>query len=251
LIDNSNGGMLMSIEHEHGGLLMVAALSLGIGFGVAACDSSLQSDIDPSTSDEIESREASASDSCTQVQDWFDENRQRLPSSYDAIIRYPDQYRRAIVPALPPAVQSALWRTQIERFASSRIAMSPDQSETLEAVFELLSPLFFAAHLNSPESDLATNETAHIALDQVAEAFGADEAGMLLGHFGPVDITGPGNVDSSSRATAPRCICNTNNDHCWLIGNSKCTHGVIPCTALVRGCGRLLLESCNGFCTPR
>lgn len=216
---------------------MVAGLQLAVGYG---CGS-------PSAIEETGARSNSegkpatvhASDSCADVDAWIEENQGRLPSEYDAILQFPDQYRRAIFATQSADVQSALWQTQFERYRVQHAPLTVDQSAVLEFAADLVSPELFTM----PQEE-AASLVARVLEPRVIEAFGVDEGRALLGQLGPVD-------PASVAVTAlPDCICNIQADYCavWVPG-SKCTYGVIPCTFRSRGCGGTLLSPCNGFCT--
>jgi hypothetical protein len=176
---------------------------------------------------------------CAQVARWIDENRDRLPSSYDEIVRFPEQFRWAIFSAHRPDVRSALFRAQFARFRL-RPALTEEQRDVLDRADVLMSPALYAPH-DSP-AYLATVEMQLDLERRSIAAFGPEETWALMAHLGPPEAT-----TSHSSAPAllpPTCDCNLSSDWCGLLGK-KCR--AIPCNITIL-CGTFGSQPCNGVC---
>ena len=127
-----------------------------------------------------------AENHCASMNDWLSQNRDNLPATYDEVIRFPAECRKLLFVELPPAVQSAVWRTQIERYRAQHPALNAEQRAVLDRAAELLSPSSLAIPQDSPERTAfdAAVEALH---EQSVNAFGKKETGILFAQIGPGD----------------------------------------------------------------
>jgi hypothetical protein len=216
-------------SHAHA-LFTSLALQIIAGFGLVGGSASTmeedQSDI---------GAEPMSADSCIQVRAWIERNQDSLPSTYETIARFPPQYRKAIVVAQSPAIQSRLWRTHLERYIAEHPALTAEQSAVLELAVELATPALFAMSEESFTKIAGSRSLAELGR-RATSAFGAGEARAVLEEIGR---------EESATAYRPFCQCSTLSDYC--VG-SRCRFGLIPCIWTGAGCGTFLRFSCNGIC---
>jgi hypothetical protein len=217
-------------------------------FGTAACGTGAETAPEASTRAQIVEpvrppAGVTSEDNCEQVARWVDQNRDALPSTYDEIVRFPDQYRGAIFGALQPEMQSALFRAQIARFRF-RQSLTDEQLAVLNRADTLMSP---ALYTKRDSLDPDTVEMMHDLERRSTAAFGLEEARALIAHLGPPEETTPEETTADPPVRAldrPYCGCSTSSDWCFVSGK---TCRVIPCISTNR-CGSGLIYRCNGVC---
>lgn len=166
--------------------------------------------------------------------EWVEQNKDRLPTTYEDIIAYPLTYRRAIHARLSPTAQRQLWMEHLSRYRAAHPDLDPRQRAVLsKAIATASKPATF-------ESALAPDE----ALDRLGtiaiEAFGKQQARGLLATLGSVPSP------ASHCPTLPdACECSTQSDYCSVAcrydGNNTCLH-------TNKGCGTFWQYPCNGCC---
>ncbi|MGW8552556.1 bacteriocin fulvocin C-related protein [Streptomyces tubercidicus] len=160
---------------------------------------------------------------------WVQANMSQLPRTYEAIVRHPIPYRKAIYQAISPQERSQAW---LEHFAKLR-AERPDLSATQERVFRdlvELTPRVFASPARHTAELRALSERAR-------RAFGVEGAYALIARLGPPDARSARRGD---------CDCSRGDGYwCLFHGATKC--GPISCNPQ-DGCGDLWNERCNGIC---
>ena len=108
---------------------------------------------------------------------WIAENPDKMPRTYDEIIRFPHAYRVEIYDHLQPYEQSALWHEQIARYRAKH-AITPEQQAIFERALKEVSPEAFA---KPPPVD------GNALIRDAAKAFGRRLAWALFGQIGPED----------------------------------------------------------------
>src|SRR5262245_7943260 len=88
---------------------------------------------------------------CEPMKAWIARNKDNLPATYDEVIRFPPQCRRLLYIELSPAVQSSLWRTQIERYRARHPSLDAEQEALLDRAIQVISPASCALSPDSPE----------------------------------------------------------------------------------------------------
>ncbi len=167
---------------------------------------------------------------------WVTANRDRLPQTYQAIIAYSPDYRRAIHAALPASTRARLWR---EHVASYRAAHPPATSEQQRALADLERYISDDAVFGGDKGD---KSDARVRADQemsrqMIAAFGADEAYRVMASLGPDDQPVP--------ARAEYCSCSDASDFCRV--GTHCQYRV-SCERIPSGCGAWWDYTCDGHC---
>ena len=122
-----------------------------VAFGLVACSAADEPTVDVEKSTLVATPEGvHAEDDCQTVRVWLDTHRDALPASYDEVIGFPLQYRRAIVASHSPNVRSALWRAHIERYVQQH--PPPSVLGALGADTSMVSPEPRLGVLPSPEA---------------------------------------------------------------------------------------------------
>jgi hypothetical protein len=120
------------------------------------------------------------------MQEWIAQDRSRLPTTYDEFLRYPAECRRLLYIELPPAMQSVLWRTQIERYRSRHPDLTSAQLAVLDRALELLSPTSFAISQDSQQWKIFMASVESLT-EESLRVFGEHETGILFAQLGPGD----------------------------------------------------------------
>ncbi|MGK4005752.1 bacteriocin fulvocin C-related protein [Sorangium sp. So ce1036] len=145
----------------------------------------------------------SAEDDGGKVQDWIAANRDRLPSTYDELVRFPPQYRKAIFAAQTPEVRSVFFRSQFERYREQHPSLSAEQRAALAYAIELTTPELFSASRYSPGPERSVDAKLRELQERMIAAFGVDEARGLVAQLGPLDPAATkqpfGRADEASR----------------------------------------------------
>jgi hypothetical protein len=180
----------------------------------------------------------------------------QLSSAAASIQSYPFAYRKAIMAALPPATQSAVWQSYIESYLAANPGIEPAAASALQSALAFLTP---EALSQSPTD--AERAQIHAIAAQVTASLGKDTALDLLYRLGPAD----GAFSSAEPVTqkladfvrrsftlyaggGSDCECNTG----WgCDGATKCSSSV-GCTTVTSwpACGWLWEDPCDGGCIP-
>ncbi|MGK4005753.1 bacteriocin fulvocin C-related protein [Sorangium sp. So ce1036] len=198
----------------------------------------------------------SPEDGCQKVDAWLEANRTALPSTFRDVVRFPVQYRKAIISSHSPGMRSALWRERFEVYARRRPSLTPAQQAVVERAIVFASPELFSIDRDSPNWNEAVDAPLRELMNDAEVAFGFEEARALLAIFGPLDLVAAdqifapvaGNFVAANANRVAECPCSTQSDYCSY--PYHCTYQYPrPCTKLSFGCGSLLLYECNGWCS--
>jgi hypothetical protein len=162
------------------------------------------------------------------AQSWVQANKDKLPTSYAAVIGYPMEYRRAIFQASPPAVRSRLWVDHFAQYRAVHPSLSPAQSKVLAAASALAADVRLFG--GAPDARVTALEEASTS------AFGLAENHSLIGALGP-------NPRPDSPANDCDCEAGAGSPYCW--GDPCEWYG---CSYTSSGCGPLWLSQCTGNC---
>ncbi len=168
--------------------------------------------------------------SCAELRTWAQPLAGTL-STLDDIARYDRPHRRALFSALTPAVQAALWREQITRFAEYPNVPPPQRILAREAI-GLITPALYRHE--------ATATQAFTAFWQRAKTAFADPMSKRA-------WTNVGALSTSliERGHADQLFCDCSKS--WA---TECPSGVCAdaaCTQTI-SCGPLALYVCDGIC---
>lgn len=237
--------------------LKAALLPLGAASVIAACNAS--DEVESTTFEEsvltATPEGVSAEDDCKKVNAWLEANRDTLPLSYDKIIQFPIQYRRAIVSVHSPVAKSVLWRAHFNQYMRQHPSLTPGQQTVVERAIGQVSPEFFAVDKDSPDWSKTIDAPLRALRQQAEEALGFEEARALLETFGPVDpaiveaMLGASPKEAANTSAKPllaECPCSTSSD--WCTSPAKCKYQYWSCTITPFGCGSVGVYSCNGWC---
>jgi hypothetical protein len=183
---------------------------------------------------------ALADEACAAARSWVDANRGRLPESYDEIVARPMVYRRAILEALPPRVQSRLWVEHVERYRASHPGLTAEQTAVADRVAEMAAAeSTFQPAAAGPElrQRLKTLE------DAAVQALGRDQASALVATFGPPERA---TVAYPLMPGAVGCTCSVDSDYCT--NSTVCRSRSGDCRVSTTGCGTLYQRPCDGRC---
>ncbi|MFG3436107.1 bacteriocin fulvocin C-related protein [Nonomuraea sp. NPDC047897] len=114
---------------------------------------------------------------------WLDANRHRLPRTYDDIVVYPVSYRRMIYSQLSAAEKAAVMRDHLAHYAHSH----PDLSDQQIAAINTAGAIFGDPALRASPRAAQVRTRLEEAHRAVADAFGDDEAMVILTMLGPPD----------------------------------------------------------------
>lgn len=182
-----------------------------------------------------------ATTQCKVIDDWILENRGNLPSTFDAIARFPLPYRKRIFLELSPDQQAGLWQAHLNRWLAG--AWGPEHGVLSEAQRELVARIRDQVTAET----YAQRDTSWFPLDEVREIF--PEAALrraVLMNLGPPEKAGEPVFQSSS---VPNCHCIVD----WIFGE-ECPFGSV-CKPHNEGancnevrCGFIDLWWCDGMC---
>jgi hypothetical protein len=166
---------------------------------------------------------------------WAKEHIGSLPTTLEGVTTYSVVYQKAIMAALPPATQAAIWRDHASSFLTDT-RLDAGQRAELVTIVGGFDSLFAKP---SPEESRELSEKA-------VKVFGKAMAGEIFG-----TLSGP---RAKMRGAGAGCDCSLESDYCDTITgpDGYCFPiSVIPilaCDASNYGCGHLWLQSCNGIC---
>jgi hypothetical protein len=176
---------------------------------------------------------------------WVGAHAQVLPQSLDQISTYSVAFRKAIVSALPTSARIALWREQIAYYESAP-GMSAKQQAFLASAGDRVANLVALSDAGASTDELAGPLAAFG--NEAIQMFGKESALLMFANIG---VNTPEEVTPSLAETPGNCSCNDGSANwCGNVHFSQCLKGDPPCAMTAHGCGWLLLEECNGVCTP-
>lgn len=217
-------------------------MSLLCALTLAACtledEHALVSRAEPAalaTSASAASNTVSASDDCATVAAWVSANTEALPTGYEAFVEFPMNYRKAIFNALPAEQKSMLWQQHLSRYLASHPEFSATQVEIVQRAMILTSADLYLA----PDGDTKRHEALEALREAAEDAFGTQEAQLILATLGPGEPKG-----SSGAALLVDCDCSTYSD--WCAWWNDCAFG--GCDWSYDGCGTGWDYPCNGVC---
>ncbi|MEU1804104.1 bacteriocin fulvocin C-related protein [Streptomyces sp. NPDC019937] len=167
-----------------------------------------------------------------QAHGWAEDNKDRLPKTYTAIIAYPMTYRRAIYARLSPPEASRVWREHLSHYRATHAGLSAEQIRALDGLSaEVANPSIFDRG-NGPY------QPPQRLKDATIEAFGQEETRAIVSVLGP--------VDAASAAAGPLsgCTCHQEDGFCGL--GYHCRSG--SCQTSSSGCGWWYGQTCDGLC---
>ncbi|WP_405753472.1 bacteriocin fulvocin C-related protein (plasmid) [Streptomyces sp. NBC_00012] len=171
---------------------------------------------------------------------WVEANRNQLPQSYDAVIAYNLEYRRAIYRELPASARRQLWLEQLQRYRADHPSLTAEQHHALDHITAIaekestFAPRRVASH-SARKEEQDVKETA-------VQAFGHDEAYAILASLGP--STPPDPLAITARPIA--CTCSDESD--WCTNDTYCKKNASSCDVTGSGCGQFWEWACNGRC---
>jgi hypothetical protein len=182
---------------------------------------------------------ALAEDSCSAARAWVDANRGGLPESYDEIAARPIAYRRAILGALPPRVQSRLWVEHVQRYRASHPSLTVEQTAVADRVAAMAAAesTFQAAAGPELRQRLRGLEEAAVG------ALGREQAGALIATFGPPERAA---AASPLMPGITGCTCSVGDD--WCNNRAVCEDYDGDCRHSEKGCGGFWASACDGRC---
>ncbi|MBL1102658.1 bacteriocin fulvocin C-related protein [Streptomyces coffeae] len=175
---------------------------------------------------------------CASARKWVRDNKDNLPREYADLITHPMAVRRAVFAELGPQDRSSLWVEHLKRYRAARTDLSRQCRSVLDEALAIASaPSTFAVR-SGRSSALQRRLDAVTA--KAKEAFGPDEARMLLATLGPGD-----QADAPGTSALPgNCECNIDDSWC----GSKTCQFTIDCHHSDSGCGTVWADPCNGMC---
>jgi hypothetical protein len=172
---------------------------------------------------------------CEIVAQWVNENREAIPQTLVGLSKLPMAYRRAAVATLPMSVRRSLWREHISSFISDSTRLTTDQRSIIRTTL---------AHLDEYVDTTGAGKAARIrdglTTARVNAVFGDSLAAAIFATLGPADPVVKGKA-------LPHCDCNRAEDFCSKKPCSTVSQAGEWC-AVVRGCGWLWCDLCDGTC---
>jgi hypothetical protein len=175
---------------------------------------------------------------CATLQQWISEHAHELPSTYSELVRYPEDYRRAIFDTLSPEAQSTLWREHFAHYLAAHPHLTKEQVAFIERAEALSTPALFARSSEDPGITVALEQLRR----EGALLFPKEDLLRLLATLGPPDSLGP--PDRLGPTAAPACECSRASDWC-SVGSCSTEWS---CTSRPKGCGTLYQYPCTGLC---
>ncbi|MFI6744342.1 bacteriocin fulvocin C-related protein [Nonomuraea sp. NPDC050451] len=114
---------------------------------------------------------------------WLDENKDVLPRTYDDIVAHPVAYRRMIYSQLSVEEKAALMRDRLAHYVHEHPGLSAQQSTAISTA----RAIFGDPSLVANPRDVQVRAQLDRARHAVTNAFGEDEAMVILTMFGPPD----------------------------------------------------------------
>jgi hypothetical protein len=192
---------------------------------------------------------------CQEAQSWVQAHHDGLPGNLDDFAALPRALRPAVLGALSPDVKSQLWAEHVEHYAAAHLEMTAAQHAVLDGLLKVVrSPQTFGRTPLGPRA-LATMGRLE---QQVRDAFGADQAEVILTRLGEVGVSptlqrlaafssfveaDPAPDPVGTTSDVPACTCSTSSD--WCASGQYCK--AVKC-AQSGGCGTLGLYTCTGIC---
>lgn len=177
----------------------------------------------------------------------------QLSSAASSIQAYPFAYRRAIMAALSPGMQSWVWQSYLESYLAANPNLDANTVSELQAAIALMSP-----DLLSRSATDAERTQIHAIAAEVTASLGTETALDLLYYLGPADGTFSSAEPITQRladlvrrsftlyANGSDCDCNTG----WGCGVGSCP-GSTGCNVITSwpACGWLWEDPCDGSCS--
>lgn len=177
-------------------------------------------------------------DASTRANSWVKANSGRLPTSYDEVIAYPMEYRKAIFEASTPSVRSRLWVAHLKSFEGQRASFSVGQREVFDRACEIFARESTFAHNLRSAAELPSSLSG---LQQAAmDTFGTERAYAIFGTLGP---SPEGLVQPAAR---PNCNCNYGRNW-YCSGFANCY--LLDCNRSSLGCCAGWVCPCDGMCS--
>lgn len=209
---------------------------------------------------------------CKRADEWIRSHRSALPSSYDDFATFPLSWRRRIYSRLNASEKATLWREHLRRAATSGLALTPVQRETVNELIPLLQPDRFGP--GKPQ--IISNERLLKAFpdqDQRLELFvnlGGSHSRLSFGPGGLATLeeasrhwvaAHPGlhpwvvGTPSVVQAFAGHCICRVESESPFscphfvpICLRPDQTNGNYDCEETEDGCGTFNNDPCDGLC---
>lgn len=184
-----------------------------------------------------------AEGTCGEIDAWIDANKASLPNLYDDFVALPLTHRIRMFQHLSPAVQAALWRTQLTRALEAENDLTDEQRELVTTIIAGLNTRSYSRR-QAPLWEAA-----------VARAF-PDESvvyRLFLRLGGPDSRLVESGDGSASPAPNFVNICACGVGYFWTScpfptgPTQTCVH-TFKCKRTPTGCGFLWREPCDGEC---
>ncbi|WP_457518765.1 bacteriocin fulvocin C-related protein [Streptomyces sp. TE33382] len=160
---------------------------------------------------------------------WVEANLDRLPRTYQEIVRHTIPYRKAIIGALSPQERTRVWLSNIDHYRASRPHLTAGQHRIVDDATELVGRVFISPGDHDDEIRRFGRRARQV--------LGTEEAEALIGRIGPAEI---------SPSPQALCSCATESSYCGP--TNYCRRG--GCTIVPTDCGDLYWFDCNGRCAP-
>lgn len=179
---------------------------------------------------------------------WVEANKAALPDTYKAVTSYPLEYRKAIFTTLPVEKKINLWLEQIRLYRAEHPSLSAIQDKVLRRATDFLSTTGTRLYTLSAQTKEVAEEVDRTKVNlrkDAIEAFGYNDARLLIGTLGRDDFTIPSGSHEAG-ATALDCECNNPDSWCgwgwacWSLPQIECD--------IQDGCGEFWCCVCNGRC---
>ena len=206
----------------------------------------------------LDAKAVPANAGCRTASVWAAVNPEAVPTTLLGLRALPSSLQGPALTTLSPAEQVRVWQS---RFGEAYSWLSPNQSDELRRIAQVVTPQWVEALGALSESERAVQVHEEIG---TPEALHAAFGPVALGLFTTIREIDPSNSTALSRSDhsgkgdsiyqasfAGDCDCAANSDWCNLRGhNVECGSGANDCSSSDRGCGFLLLWSCDGGCVP-
>ena len=176
---------------------------------------------------------------------WADSHASALPKTLAQLAAYPEDYRKAIFHAMPPAEKSRMWREQLQ-VVLDRETLNNEQRTFIEKTIALATPASFEPNQPTPEvcADIATLFTDPDLREKVTK----------LGSVAPPSHTVWSTVANVNRTLHRAVTLNARAMRCECRGLGLCECGLTQ-ACITDGtcsqnedCGCIWSGTCYGIC---
>jgi len=197
-----------------------------------------------------------SSSECERRSEWLQSNRHELPVSYEELVAFPVEYRRAIMSTYDAETKLRMWRTHLDAMMAAPETSVSERALLLQISQALRSDMFARPLPVSARGELRE-------LEQIAKSgLSAGRALSALAIMGPADPVGwtwaAARVRAIAKlrsafalsAMAPDCSCSRQSDWCMPLPTSPTSEcQTKSCQILGDECGTLWTYDCDGMCS--